>query len=76
MARTDDELVGAQIPDLHVVVKFGRGIPSDVQGIALLEFEKMLRSMMPGQWVETFKEAKGDDSMLRNRLTPEQRMKL
>lgn len=64
------------IPTYHVVVKFGRGIPADVQGPALLEFERVLRKLMPGKWVETFKEAKGDDSMLRARMTPEQRSKL
>lgn len=64
------------IPPLHVVVKFGQGIPSAVQGRALLEFERILRSMLPGEWIETFKEAKGDDSKLRSMMTPDERAKL
>lgn len=80
----------SEIPDLHVVVKFGKGIPSSIQGPALLKFEAMLRDMLRSTyrepirlhelveetWVEVFKEAKGDDSMLRARMTPEQRQKL
>ena len=66
----------SEIPDLHVVVKFGKAIPSFVQGPALLEFERILRKAVPDAWVEVFKEAKGDDSMLRNRMTAEQRAKL
>ena len=61
---------------LHVVVRFGSGIPGDKQGPALLEFERTLRKMMPGIWVEVFKEVKGDDSKLRTSMTPEQRAKL
>lgn len=62
--------------DLHVIVKFGKRIPSDVQGIALLDFERNLRSLMGGAWVEVFKETKADDSRLRSMMTPEQRAKL
>lgn len=62
--------------DLHVIVKFGKSIPSDAQGIALLEFERSLRSLMGGAWVEVFKETKADDSKLRSLMTPEQRAKL
>lgn len=61
---------------MHVEVKFGSGIPSDVQGKALLELERALRRMMPGQWIETFKENKGDDSKLRMMMTAEERAKL
>jgi len=64
------------IPDLHVIVKFGKGIPWDVQGKALLDFEKGLRALAPGLWVEVFKEIKGDDQKLRVMMTPEERMKL
>ena len=61
---------------LHVVVRFGSDIPSDVQGSAMLQFERDLRARMPGKWVEVFKENKGDDSKLRMLMTPEQRAKL
>ncbi len=71
-----------EIPDLHVVVKFGKGIPPGVQGTALLEFEKIIRRIdraqngLPGKWIEVFKEAKGDDSRLRAAMTKEQRERL
>lgn len=61
---------------LHVVVQFGSDIPGDVQGPALLEFERLLRRAMPGVWVEVFKDVKGDDSKLRTLMTAEQRAKL
>lgn len=65
------------IPPLHVVVQFGSGIPSDVQGPALLAFEKILRDLTNHKlWIETFKEAKGDDSKLRMAMTAEERAKL
>jgi hypothetical protein len=64
------------IDSLHVVVKFGSSIPSHTQGSALLEFERTLRRLMPGRWVEVFKDSKGDDSKLRIAMTPEQRAKL
>jgi hypothetical protein len=71
----------AQIPDLHVVVQFGKGIPSEIQGPALLAFEQALRryavSYLDQQlWIEVFKEAKGDDSKLRANMTKEQRAAL
>jgi hypothetical protein len=62
-------------PD-HVVVKFGSAIPPDVQGRALLAFQGILRNMVPGRYIETFKEAKGDDSKLRANMTKEERAKL
>jgi hypothetical protein len=61
---------------LHVVVKFGSDVPGDVQGAAMLQFERDLRARMPGKWVEVFKDNKGDDSKLRMSMTPEQRAKL
>ena len=64
------------LPPFHVVVEFGSGVPSDTQGTALLEFERVLRRLMPGRWVEVFKDNKGDDSKLRMSMTPEQRAKL
>jgi hypothetical protein len=60
----------------EVVVKFGADIPGDVQGVALLDFERRLRALMPGTRIEVFKETKADDSKLRNLMTPEQRAKL
>ncbi len=62
--------------DFHVIVKFGKGIPGDVQGVALLDFERRLRTFMPNAWIEVFKETKADDSKLRNLMTPAQREKL
>jgi hypothetical protein len=61
---------------LHVVVRFGSDVPSDVQGSAMLQFERDLRARMPGKWVEVFKDNKGDDSKLRMSMTKEQREKL
>lgn len=66
----------SQLPELHVIVQFGSGIPSDAQGPALFEFEKLLRRLCGGAWVEVFKELKGDDSKLRILMTPEERANL
>lgn len=71
----------AEIPELHVVVQFGKGIPSEVQGPAMLAFEKALRNysvLVTGKerWIEVFKENKGDDSKLRANMTKEQRAAL
>lgn len=69
-----------EIPDLHVVVQFGKGIPAEVQGPAMLAFEQQLRrysAMYCDElWIEVFKEAKGDDSKLRANMTKEQRAAL
>lgn len=63
--------------DLHVVIQFGRAVPGDVQGAAMLAFEKELRRLTDNQlWIEVFKEAKGDDSKLRASMTAEERAKL
>ena len=69
------------IDPLHVVVQFGRGIPSSIQGPAMLAFEQALRryavSYLNEQlWIEVFKENKGDDSRLRANMTKEQRAAL
>lgn len=68
---------------LHVIVKFGSDISGAVQGPALLEFERSLRRLSQQlstdgkpQWIEVFKETKGDDSKLRSAMTPEQRSRL
>jgi len=66
-----------EIDPLHVVVHFGSAIPADVQGSAMLAFEKDLRERAGKTlWIEVFKENKGDDSKLRMMMTPEQRAKL
>lgn len=64
------------IDPLHVIVHFGSDIPPEIQGPALLAFEKELRRLAPGLWTEVFKEVKGDDSKLRVMMTPEERMNL
>lgn len=64
------------LPPLHVLVKFGKDVPGDVQAKALFAFEKNLRALAPGLWIEVFKEIKGDDSKLRALMTPEQRKSL
>lgn len=62
--------------NLHVIVDFGPSIPANIQGPALLAFEKVLRSMAPNLTIEVFKQYMGDDSKLRSLMTPEQRAKL
>jgi len=63
-----------KIPDLHVIVQFGAGIPPAVQGEAMLAFEIKLRELTERKlWIEVFKENKGDDSKLRMNMTKEQR---
>lgn len=69
-------MIGKGIEPLHVIVEFGKDIPADVQGKALLDFEKALRKMMGGAWVEVFKDHMGDDSKLRTLMTPAERLKL
>ena len=65
------------LPPLHVQVSFGKAIPSEIQGSAMLAFEKKLRELSGNNlWIEVFKEAKGDDSKLRAMMTREQRAKL
>ena len=61
---------------LHAIVHFGANIPPHVQGPALLEFERILRKLAPGLWIEVFKEIKGDDSKLRVMMTKEERDRL
>lgn len=61
-------------PGLQVLVKFPPGIPLDAQGPALLHFEQELRRT--GLDVRVVKDLMGDDSKLRVKMTPLQRMKL
>ena len=58
----------------HVIVKFGRGIPSDEQGKTMLAMEKSLREA--GVPAEVFKAYMGDDLKRRSEMTNEQREKL
>lgn len=58
----------------HVIVSFGRGITASVQGEVMLAMEKDLRSR--GLPAEVFKDTMGDDSLLRNKMTKEQRARL
>lgn len=64
-----------QLPDHHVIVKFGKGVPVDERGKMLLAMERDLRAAT-GLRVEVFQEARGDDSKLRALMTTEQRAKL
>ena len=66
----------SDIPALHVQVRFGKDIPLQQQGPALLEFERTLRKLCPGLWIEVFKELKGDDSKLRTMMTAAERKAL
>ena len=60
---------------IQVTVRFGEGFPIDMEGSALLEFEKRLRALT-GLDVRVFKQRMGDDSKLRIRMTPAERDKL
>jgi len=62
-------------PEFHVTVRFGSDIPVDGRNKAMLEFERALRRLT-GLRIEVFQERRGDDSKLRNAMTPEQRNKL
>ena len=61
--------------DRHVIVKFGKAVPYDVQCALQLKWEKELREST-GVRIEVFTEARGDDSKLRAAMTPEQRNRL
>lgn len=64
-----------ELPKHHVIVRFGPGFSADLQGRALLAFERLLREMgdVPA---ECFKETQADDSKLRRSMTAEQRARL
>lgn len=57
---------------LKITVTFDDGIPSDVQGPALLAMERYCRTMT-GLDCRVFKARMGDDSKLRMAMTPEER---
>ncbi len=65
------------IDPLHVKVDFGAAVPHEMQGPALLAFERSLRALSGGKlWIEVFKDIKGDDSKLRTMMTKDERAKL
>jgi hypothetical protein len=49
---------------IEVVVKFGDGVPDDIQAKAMFDFERSLREMSDLD-VRVFKERMADDSKLR-----------
>ena len=55
-----------------VTVKFADGVPPEAQGVAMLAFEKHLRTLT-GLDCRVFKERQGDDSKLRVKMTKIQR---
>lgn len=59
---------------LSVIVKIPDEVPAEIQGPALLEFEKNLRKC--GLDVRVFKNKMGDDSKLRIKMTPAERERL
>lgn len=64
-----------EISPLHVVVKFGKDVPIDARGTAMMAMERRLRDVT-GLNCEVFMESRGDDSRLRSEMTAEQRAKL
>lgn len=66
----------SDLPAHHVIVRFGKGIPGDAQGRAMLAFEKHLHELTANVGIEVFKETMADDSKLRRMMTPSERAKL
>jgi len=60
---------------LNVTVKFADEIPSWVQAVTLMAFEKHLRSVMHRD-CRVFKDKMGDDSKLRVRMTQAEKDRL
>lgn len=65
----------SDLPEHHVLVRFGSGVPYDVQCDEMMELEKRLRKIT-NKRIEVFANARGDDSRLRAMMTTEQRAKL
>lgn len=63
------------IPHNHVVVTFGPGISSDVQGRTLLRMERYMREEL-GVKAEVFKVTMEDDLKRRRDMTEDQRNNL
>ena len=55
-----------------VIVTFDDGVPPEAQGVALLAFERHLRTLT-GLDCRVFKHKMGDDSKLRVMMTKKQR---
>lgn len=62
------------LPPHHVRVDFGAGIPGDVQGPALLAFERYMRER--GIPAEVYKATMPDDLRRRRDMTDEERHNL
>lgn len=61
------ELINPTMP-YHVQVRFGGGIPAEVQSYALLEFERCLREVS-GMPCEVFLDTMRDQNKLRRLVT-------
>lgn len=61
-----------ELPPLHVEVRFGKGVPGDVQSRSMLAFEKFLRIECKTP-AFVLKEEAPDDLKRRRDMTPEQR---
>lgn len=59
----------------YITVTFECGLEAFDKGPFLLEVERLARRMLT-QDAEVFTSRKGDDSKLRNQMTPEERAKL
>lgn len=59
----------------NVLVRFGDHVDPNAQAIALMAFEKHLRELTK-QDVRVFKDKMGDDSKIRQRMTPDERARL
>lgn len=64
-----------KIDPLHILVLFGDDVPQEIQGTALMQLEKTLRTLS-GLDCRVFKERMDDDSKLRRSMTPAEREKL
>lgn len=60
---------------LSVTVRFSEELPLEIQGPALMAFERKLRQLT-GQDCRVFKEKQADDSKLRVRMTQAERDRL
>ena len=58
----------------EVMVKFGRGIPGEVQAKMMFDMELALQKL--GHDARVLKETMGDDSKLRILMTPDERDRL
>lgn len=61
--------------EFHVRVEFGPGVTDHERNSLLLAFERLARDKT-GKPIEVLLDRMGDDSKLRNAMTPEQRARL